>query len=124
MTRIASNPFHDWSYSTNLSSRDTPTGVTTIDSTPITDVASTQNKTPDTISVKPNLKRGRKRNHPVTSEHDLQRTAINFKNKEKDDKGEKEPKEQIQLQELYYATMEGDKNLILKEYKSPLYFKV
>lgn len=76
---------------------------------------SSQNiKIPDTIQIKPGLKRGRKRIHlATTSEPEVQRTAI-----------EKGPKEQIQLQELYYATMEGDKTLILKEHRSPLYFKV
>lgn len=104
--------------------------ISTKDSTPISDVASSQNiKIPDTIPIKPSIKRGRKRIHPVTTleQHESQRSAIDFKNnkeKEKDDKDEKESKEQIQLQELYYATMEGDKNLILKERKSPLYFKV
>lgn len=104
--------------------------ISTQDPTPITDVVSSQNiKIPDTISIKPSLKRGRKRIHPITSleQYESQRSAIDFKNnkeKEKDDKDEKESKEQVQLQELYYATMEGDKNLTLKEHRSPLYFKV
>lgn len=103
--------------------------VSAKDSIPITDVALSHNiKIPDTIPIKPNLKRGRKRIHTVTtSEHESQRTAIDFKNnkeKEKDNRDEKESKNQIQLQELYYATMEGDRNLILKEHRSPLYFKV
>lgn len=104
--------------------------IATQDSTPITDVASSENiKIPDSIPIKSYVKRGRKRMHPVTTldQHESQRSAIDFKNnkeKEKDDKDEKESREQIQLQELYYATMEGDKNLILKEHRSPLYFKV
>lgn len=72
------------------------------------------------------MRRGRKRIHPVTTpEHEVKRIAIDLKsNKEKEDKSEKESKDQIQLQELYYATMEGEKNLILKESKASLYFKV
>lgn len=131
LAKIAANPFHNWSYSSNQSPMDI-SGIPLVsakDSIPITDVVSSQNiKIPDTIPIKPNLKRGRKRIHTVTtSEHEPQRTAIDFKNnkeKEKDNRDEKESKDQIQLQELYYATMEGDKNLILKERRSPLYFKV
>ncbi|XP_072747682.1 uncharacterized protein Row isoform X2 [Anoplolepis gracilipes] len=120
LAKIASNPFYNWSYSNNSSAMDTSV-ISTIDSTPITDVISSQNtKIPDAIPIKAFVKRGRKRMHP--SEHELQRPAIDFKNN-KDDKDGKEFKDQIQLQELYYATMEGDKNLILKEHKSPLYFK-
>ncbi|XP_050447786.1 uncharacterized protein LOC126849694 isoform X3 [Cataglyphis hispanica] len=130
LAKIAANPFHNWSYSSNQSPMDISSipVISTKDSIPITDVTLSQNiKIPDTISIKPNLKRGRKRIHTVTtSEHESQRTAIDFKNnkeKEKDNRDEKESKDQIQLQELYYATMEGDKNLILKEHRSPLYFK-
>lgn len=128
LAKIAANPFHDWSYSNNPSLMDTSM-ISTQDSTPITDVASSENiKIPDSIPIKSYVKRGRKRMHPVTTldQHESQRSAIDFKNnkeKEKDDKDERESREQIQLQELYYATMEGDKNLILKEHRSPLYFK-
>lgn len=123
LSKIASNPFQDWSYSN-------PTDVpvtSSKDSTPVTDVALSQ-KTSETTVTKPGLRRGRKRIHPVsTPEHELKRAAIDPKSnkeKEKEDKSEKESKEQIQLQELYYATMEGDKSLILKESKTSLYFKV
>lgn len=117
LSKVASNPFQDWSYSNPI---DVP--VTSKDSTPVTDVASSQK----TSETKQSSRRGKKRTHPVTTpEHDVKRAAIDPKNnKEKEDKNEKESKEQIQLQELYYATMEGDKNLILKESRVSLYFKV
>lgn len=124
LSKIASNPFQDWSYSNPLT--DAPV-TSSKDSTPVTDVASSQ-KTSETTATKHGLRRGRKRIHPVTTpEHELKRVAIDPKNnkeKEKEDKSEKESKDQIQLQELYYATMDGDKNLILKEPKASLYFKV
>lgn len=95
------------------------------DSAPINDASSSQTtKTVvEPVATRSGIKRGRKRNHPATTpEQEPKRIAIDPKNnKEKESKGEKE---QIQLQELYYATMEGDKNLILKEHKSSLYFKV
>lgn len=121
LSEIASNPFQDWSYSNLISTPDTPV-TTSKDSTPVTDVVLSQ-KTPET---KQGSRRGRKRIHPVTTpEHDAKRAAVDPKsNKEKEDKSEKESKDQIQLQELYYATMEGDKNLILKESRVSLYFKV
>jgi len=121
LAKIASNPFEDWSYSNPA---DTP-AVTSKDSTPVIDVASSQ-KASEATAIKHGLRRGRKRIHPVTTpEHEVKRVAIEPKsNKEKEDKSEKESKDQIQLQELYYATMEGDKNLILKESRASLYFKV
>lgn len=121
LSKIAANPFDNWSY-TNPPN-DTPV-TTSKDATPVTDVATSQ-KTPETTAPKC-VRRGRKRIHPMTTpEHEVKRAAIEPKsNKEKEDKSEKEPKDQIQLQELYYATMEGDRNLILREPKISLYFKV
>ncbi|XP_036141434.1 uncharacterized protein LOC105833640 isoform X3 [Monomorium pharaonis] len=123
LSKIALNPFKDWSYSmlSDLSLKDTPSK----DSTSVTDVKASSQKTSDSaqiITVKQGARRGRKRIHPVaTPEHEIKRIAIDPKsNKEKEDKSEKE---QIQLQELYYATMEGDKNLILKESRTSLHFK-
>lgn len=70
-------------------------------------------------------KRGRRRIYPSTnSEPEPKRIALDPKSKEKNVKAERESRDQIQLQELYYATMEGDKNLILKERRSSLLFKV
>ncbi|XP_018346712.1 PREDICTED: uncharacterized protein LOC108751155 [Trachymyrmex septentrionalis] len=117
LTNIAANPFQNWSYSTS-----TDTSVTTPkDSTPITDVIS--QKLPETITAKAQ-RRGRKRGIITPTEHEAKRATIDSKNnKEKEDKNEKDPKDQIQLQELYYATMEGDKNLVLKELRISLYFK-
>lgn len=120
LSQIAANPFQDWSYC-NLT--DIPV-TSSKDSTPVADVASSQK----TSETKQGVRRGRKRIHLVTTpEHDIKRIIIDprsNRDKEKEDKSEKESKDQIQLQELYYATMEGDKNLILKESKISLYFKV
>jgi len=123
LAKIASNPFQDWSYSSMITSSTDTSIISSNDST-ANDAASSQNtKTTETIPTKSGIKRGRKRTHPVTTqEQEPKKVIIDPKsNKEKECKGEKE---QIQLQELYYATMEGDKNLILKEYKSAIYFKV
>lgn len=112
LSKIAANPFQDWSYTNPIE---------TSSSKDLTDVALAQK-----TETKPVVRRGRKRIHPVTTpEHEVKRIAIDLKsNKEREDKSEKESKDQIQLQELYYATMEGDKNLIVKESKASLYFKV
>ncbi|XP_012059146.1 PREDICTED: uncharacterized protein LOC105622337 [Atta cephalotes] len=117
LTNIAANPFQNWSYSTS-----TDTSVTTSkDSTPITDVIS--QKLPETITAKAQ-RRGRKRGIITSTEHEAKRATIDSKNnKEKEDKNEKDLKDQIQLQELYYATIEGDQNLVLKELRISLYFK-
>ncbi|XP_070515925.1 uncharacterized protein Row isoform X3 [Cardiocondyla obscurior] len=117
LSKIAANPFQNWSYS------DPANKVVTLPKkVPLIDLLSVQ-KTSETKSVR----RGKKRNHSITTtECEIKRALIdpkNSKEKEKDDKSEKEPKELIQLQELYYATMEGDKNLIIKEPKVSLYFK-
>ncbi|XP_011867897.1 PREDICTED: uncharacterized protein LOC105562025 isoform X2 [Vollenhovia emeryi] len=115
LSQIAVNPFQDWSYSN-------PNNTSSKDSTSATDTPVSSQKTSET---KLGSRRGRKRIHPLTTpEHEIKKPAIDPKiNKEKGDKSEKEPKEQIQLQELYYATMEGDKNLIVKESKTSLHFK-
>ncbi|XP_077271885.1 relative of woc isoform X1 [Temnothorax americanus] len=120
LSKVAANPFQKWSYS-----NPTNTPVTSKDSTPVTDVASSQ-KTFEAATTRQGVRRGRKsRIHTMTTpEHEVKRVAVDSKlNKEKEDKSEKDSKEQIQLQELYYATMEGDKNLISKETRASLYFK-
>lgn len=98
------------------------------DSTPKNDAASSQNtKTAETVPIKSGAKRGRKRIHPPVTNlepeskrSNVSKIPVDLKNnKEQENKNDK-----IQLQELYYATMEGDKNLIIKEHKSTLYFKV
>ncbi|XP_025159668.1 uncharacterized protein LOC105187905 isoform X3 [Harpegnathos saltator] len=126
LAKVAANPFHDWSYTNSRAV--TPPALPN-DSLPTTDVspqvANTTNTT-ELLLLKP-ARRGRKRIHSLpSSELEPKRTAIepkSNKEKEKENRVEKEPKEQIQLQELYYATMEGDKDLILKEHKSSLCFK-
>lgn len=133
LAKVAANPFLNWSYTNPRSI--TPTlpndSVTTYSN--LADVTDTSQNTgntnsPEMIVLKSVSKRGRKRIHNLSSsEPEPKKIAIepkNNKEKEKENKVEKEPKEQIQLQELYYATMEGDKDLILKEHKSSLHFKV
>ncbi|XP_012223210.1 uncharacterized protein [Linepithema humile] len=123
LAKIASNPFQDWSYSSIPLSTEMSSMISPKDATSINDAASSQNtKTAETVPTKSGIKRGRKRMHTVTTpEQEPKRIAIDPKSsKEKESKNDKE---QIQLQELYYATMEGEKNLMLKEHKSSLYFK-
>lgn len=128
MAKVAANPFHDWSYS-NINSTATPPTLPK-DPTPTIDVPFQNTKPTEVIMVKTGARRGRKRIHPIprlSPEPEGKRIAIESRNtreKEKENKNEKELKDQIQLQEFYYATMEGDKNQISKEYKSSLYFKV
>jgi len=128
LKKIATNPFHDWSY-TNLANSASDTLTLPIDSTPAIDMAASQNTAEAALLKSGPKKRGRKRIYAMNSEQDPKKIALDSKSnkekeKEKDGKDEKESKDQIQLQELYYATMEGDKNLILKEHRSSLLFKV
>ncbi|XP_032672689.1 uncharacterized protein LOC116844778 isoform X2 [Odontomachus brunneus] len=129
LAKVAANPFFNWSYTSPRSTTPTLPNDSVPTYSDVTDVADASQDTnsPEMVLLKPVLKRGRKRIHPITSlEPEPKRTMTepkNNKEKEKENKGEKEPKEQIQLQELYYATMEGDKELILKENKSLLHFK-
>lgn len=127
LAKVAANPFHDWSYSNINSTATSPTLPK--DPTPTIDVPFQNTKPTEVIMVKTGARRGRKRIHPIprlSPEPEGKRIAIESRNtreKEKENKNEKELKDQIQLQEFYYATMEGDKNQISKEYKSSLYFK-
>ncbi|XP_014481960.1 PREDICTED: uncharacterized protein LOC106748192 isoform X2 [Dinoponera quadriceps] len=128
LAKVAANPFHNWAY-TNPQTAAPPalpndsSSVSSISD--ISSLSSQNTNPPEIVLLKPLAKRGRKRIHPLGgSEPDPKRASIDPKNnKEKENKGEKEPKEQIQLQELYYATMEGDKDLIMKEHKSSLRFQ-
>ncbi|XP_039311217.1 uncharacterized protein LOC105200390 isoform X2 [Solenopsis invicta] len=135
LSKIAANPFQDWSCSKSTdtpitSSKDPIVPVTTSVApiTPITNVITSSQKTSDNtlqeIAAKQSTRRGRKRGHPITTpEHEVKRAAIEPKNNKEKEKEDRSEKEQIQLQELYYATMEGDKNLILKESRTSLRFK-
>lgn len=135
LAKITANPFHNWAYT---NPRPAPP-INTNDSNPsktseippstyIPDIVQINTNNPEMVLLKPVVRRGRKRTNPASnSESEPKRSTIELKNnkdKEKENKGEKEQKEQIQLQELYYATMEGDKDLIVKEHKSSLHFKV
>lgn len=137
LAKVAASPFSNWAYSTTRtvtiasSSDSVPPTTETPPSKYVPDTAqanAANAKNPEVVLVKPAAKRGRKRIHPLpNSESEPKRIMIepkNNKEKEKENKIEKEPKEQIQLQQLYYATMEGDKDIILKEHKSSLHFKV
>lgn len=128
LTKIAANPFEDWSYPKAEDHQDTDVPVILLKDTSLNDTTSSlsQNKGL-TEAAKPGLKRGRKRTNPTAPEPDLEikKIAVDFKNNEKEKESkEKQSKEQIQLQEFYYATMEGHKNLISQECKSFIHFKV
>ncbi|XP_026830273.1 uncharacterized protein LOC105286543 isoform X4 [Ooceraea biroi] len=134
LAKIATNPFHDWTYTAKNSASDTLTLPK--DSAPqqhaqqAADVVASQNAAESALlKCSGPKKRGRKRIYPAPSlEQDPKKIALDpkpnkEKEKEKEGKGEKESKDLIPLQELYYATLEGDKNLILKEHRSSLFFK-
>lgn len=137
--RIAANPFQDWSYS-NLTSATAASSKASSDSvsstTSLADAVSQNIKPPEIVLNFGSAARGgpcisgrKKRVHSLTtsSEIEVKKSMIESKhNKEKgkEDKSEKEPKDQISLQELYYATMEGNGYSALKESKTPLHFRV
>lgn len=130
LAKVAANPFLNWSYTNPRSATPTLPNDSIPTFSNVTDVtdATQDTNSPEMVLLKPVSKRGRKRIHTITSSEPEPKRNMNEpknnKEKEKENKGEKEPKEQIQLQELYYATMEGDKELILKENKALLHFKV
>ncbi|KAG6801764.1 hypothetical protein HZU73_02886 [Apis mellifera caucasica] len=131
LTKIAANPFHNWSYSTanpppltplmTINKEEIHSGCEVLVSTS-SNIIQQQETLPSIQITKSGSKRGRKRNltTAISPEPDLKKSFDSKITREKD----KECKnDQIQLQEFYYATMEGEKTLLLKEYKSSLYFK-
>ncbi|KAI4481592.1 hypothetical protein M0802_013912 [Mischocyttarus mexicanus] len=122
LAKIAANPFQDWSY-TRYSTALSPVIVTVDQIQENSERTSHNIKQTESILVKPGPKRGRKRIFPSTSSPESEAKKSNIDGKIIKDKDRENRNEQIQLQKCYYGTMEGDKNLLLKENKSLLYFK-
>ncbi|XP_076284718.1 relative of woc [Lasioglossum baleicum] len=80
---------------------------------------------------KPGPKKGRKRNLAVamlgtsanSPEPEAKKAMYDSKVTTNKDRDKENKADQISLQEFYYATMEGDKSLLLKEHKCSLYLK-
>lgn len=144
LAKISANPFQNWSYSNVNPPPLTP--LATINAEDIQSgreilVQSGSNvKQPQqqnqqqqqqqqeissfTQATKPGPKRGRKRNLPTTISPDPEAKKCTFDSKVTTRERDKESKnDQIQLQEFYYATMEGERSLLVKEQKCSLYFK-
>lgn len=131
LNKIGANPFHNWSYSNTNSPPLTP--LMTINKEeffsgcevliPSSSNMKQQETLPSVQTTKPGPRRGRKRNPttPISPEPEVKKAIYDSKCIRETDKECKN--DQIQLQEFYYATMEGDKTLLLKEHKSSLYFK-
>ncbi|CAK9827128.1 Pogo transposable element with ZNF domain [Anthophora retusa] len=136
LAKIAANPFHNWSYS-NVNS---PPPLTPLMTTKEeihagcevlvptnTNVKQQQQQQQEALSFghtkKPGPKRGRKRNATTAASPEPEAKKGAFESKGIREKDKESKNDQIQLQELYYATMEGDKNLLSKEQKCSLYFK-
>ncbi|CAL7950827.1 unnamed protein product [Xylocopa violacea] len=130
LTKIAANPFHNWSYSSvnpppltplmTINKEDIHSGCEVLIST--NNTVKQQDILPFVQATKPGPRRGRKRNTVTTSpEPDLKKSIFDTKSTKEKDRENKN--EQTQLQELYYAIMEGDKNLLVRERKCSLYFK-
>ena len=142
LAKIAANPFQNWSYSNvNPPPPLTPL-VTTINKEEIqlgheilvqpggSNVKQQQQQQqqqevlPFVQAVKPGPKRGRKRNLAASTSPEPVAKKSTFESKGTKDQKDKDNKnDQIRLQEFYYATMEGDKSLLLKEQKCSLYLK-
>ncbi|XP_046474526.1 uncharacterized protein row isoform X2 [Neodiprion pinetum] len=124
LAKIAANPFQDWSYSNLAPPQLAP--MVSIPKEPvsnnaeiiqtITQVDLTRNNN------KPGPKRNRKRLIPskgTSPEPEVKRSTPELRFRDRENKGG----DNIQLQEYYYATMEGDKNRLLDERKSSINMK-
>lgn len=134
LTKIASNPFHNWSYSNvtmppltpfiTANKEDAKSGCDVL--LPLnSNVKQHQAPLTSVQATKPGPKRGRKRNpatHQGTSPEPEAKKAT-YDAKATREKDRENRNDQVQLQEFYYATMEGDKDLLLEEPKCSLYFK-
>lgn len=124
LAKIAANPFQDWSYTNTTPPPLTPMIISKDQPQTNAEIIVQNIKQTESALIKPGPKRGRKRILPAppSPEPEAKKNASDakiIKEKERENKTE-----QIQLQKCYYATMEGDQNLLLKENKSSLYFKV
>ncbi|XP_012285507.1 uncharacterized protein LOC105702483 isoform X3 [Orussus abietinus] len=124
LQKIAANPFQDWSYSM---SNPPPLAPMSLPKEPLPVQSNIEPAPPlikpvDPPPVRPGPgRRGRKRIHPLPTPEEreqVKRATPDSKIKDRDNKGE-----QVHLQEHYYASMEGDKNTLLKEHKSSLFVK-
>ncbi|XP_076241418.1 relative of woc isoform X2 [Calliopsis andreniformis] len=148
LTKISANPFQNWAYSYIVN----PPPLTPLASTNTEEIQSSreilvqssgnikqpqqqqqQQQQQQEISsfaqvTKPGPKRGRKRNlvTTISPEPEAKKCMLDSKGSTRDRERDREKEcksDQIQLQEFYYATMEGEKNLLSKEQKRSLYFK-
>ncbi|XP_017788953.1 PREDICTED: uncharacterized protein LOC108571427 [Habropoda laboriosa] len=132
LAKIAANPFHNWSYSNvnpppltplmTISKEDIHAGCEVL--VPVNANVKQQQEALSFVQTKkPGPKRGRKRNPATAASPEPEAKKGVFDSKGTREKDKEGKNDQIQLQELYYATMEGDKSLLLKEHKCSLYFK-
>ncbi|XP_015432341.1 PREDICTED: uncharacterized protein LOC107188550 isoform X2 [Dufourea novaeangliae] len=149
LAKIAANPFQNWSYSNvnppplaplgTANKEEIKAGCDILVQTNNVVVGSNINQQPqqsqETLSsfpqaTKPGPKRGRKRNITLVTaatanspEPEAKKNKFDAKITSSKDWEKESKNDQISLQEYYYATMEGEKSLLLKEHKSTLYFK-
>lgn len=114
LAKISANPFTDWSYSTSSPPPLAP--MVSIPKEPSADAHSKQNDKFANQTTK-RRKRGWQTRSP---EPESKRRTPDFSAFDKENKiGEK-----VQLQEFYYATMDGNKAHSPKEHKNAFLFKV
>ncbi|XP_051167778.1 uncharacterized protein LOC127285685 [Leptopilina boulardi] len=114
LTKISANPFNDWSYSNANPPPLAP--MVTIPKEPNSDTHSKQNEKYTNQTNKRNRKRAWQTRSP---EPESKRRTPDFSAFDKENKiGEK-----VQLQEFYYATMDGNKAHSPKEHKNAFLFK-
>ncbi|XP_015187397.1 PREDICTED: uncharacterized protein LOC107072179 isoform X2 [Polistes dominula] len=132
LAKIAANPFQDWSYSKTKPPPPPPQTQTPLNSLMINkDLQQTNSerttvhnaKQTESTLIKPGPKRGRKRVVATAASPEPEAKKNTSDTKSIKEKDRENKTEQIQLQQCYYATMEGDQNVLLKENKSLLHFK-
>ncbi|XP_026666788.1 uncharacterized protein LOC108632966 isoform X1 [Ceratina calcarata] len=130
LARVAADPFQNWSYSNpppltslfKLNKEDHQSGREIL--VPVNSVKHVKEPPSFVYSMKPGPRKGRRRimTTALTPEPELKKAVLDpkylAKEKDRETKNDK-----IQLQEYYYATMDGDKTLLLREYKCTLHFK-
>lgn len=132
LTKTAADPFQNWSYSNvpspsttsllKMSKDNQQTGCEVL----VSVNSLKQVKEPPSFvpTMKPGPRKGRKRIMTAASspEPEFKKQILDAKYVARE-KGRDPGKDKIPLQEYYYATMEGDKILLLREYKCSLHFK-
>ncbi|XP_066594901.1 uncharacterized protein row [Prorops nasuta] len=122
LAKIAANPFQNWAYSDLTPPPLTPIAVKSKDQSQIkSDTPVT--KSPESLQINSGVKRTRKRVMPsiVNLEPEVKKATLDAKGPKDKDKENKN--DQADLQGFYYATMEGDKHIPLKEQQISLQFK-